>query len=133
MPHKPRKAEEVKLATAAPHSMPAVEALSFLRDTRGLTTWTARDMAASLKISASDAKHVIAILELQGYVKPAGRDEWMTTMAGEEVSGSKPPRFTRERVETALFLLKRRISEVNRDSRTPYKITAVCCVRRFLE
>jgi len=103
-------------------SMPAAEALSFLRDTRGLTTWTARDMADSLKISVADAKHVIAILELQGYVKPAGSGEWMTTLSGEGASGSKPPRYTRKRVERALAELRSRIAEINRDSRVPYEI-----------
>lgn len=112
--------------------MPAAEALSFLRDTRGLTTWTARDLASSLKIGAADARHVIAILQLQGYVKPSGRDEWTTTHAGEEVSGSKPPRFIRERVEHALAGLRIRIAEVNHDSRAPYCITQAVAFGDFL-
>ena len=113
-------------------SIPADEALSFLRETRGVTTWTARDMADSLKIGVADAKRVIPILELQGYVKPAGANEWMTTLSGEDVSGSKPPRFTRERVTQALDNLRRRIAEINRDSKGPYKITEAVAFGDFL-
>lgn len=113
-------------------SIPAEEALSFLREMRGVTTWTARDMAGSLKIGVADAKHVIPILELQGYVKPAGANEWMTTLSGEDVSGSKPPRFTRERVAQALDDMRRRIAEINRDSKAPYKITDAVAFGDFL-
>jgi hypothetical protein len=113
-------------------AIPAEEALSFLRETRGVTTWTARDMADSLKIGVADAKRVIPILELQGYVKPAGANEWMTTLSGEDVSGSKPPRFTRERVAQALDDLRRRIAEINRDSNAPYKITEAVAFGDFL-
>jgi hypothetical protein len=113
-------------------SIPAEEALSFLRETRGVTTWTARDMAGSLKIGVADAKRVIPILELQGYVKPAGANEWMTTLSGEDVSGSKPPRFTRERVAQALDDLRRRIGEINRDSKAPYKITEAVAFGDFM-
>jgi hypothetical protein len=113
-------------------SIPAEKALSFLRETRGVTTWTARDMADSLKIGVVDAKRVIPILELQGYVKPTGTNEWMTTLSGEDVSGSKPPRFTRERVAQALDDLGRRIAEMNRDSKAPYKITDAVAFGDFL-
>jgi len=103
--------------------IPAAEALSFLRETRGVSTWTAGDMAKSLKISASAAKQVISVLEMQGYVKRAEDEEWMTTLAGEGVAGSKAPRYTRERIEEALTSLRSRIAEINRESSAPYKIT----------
>jgi hypothetical protein len=49
----------------------------------------------------------MALLAAQGYVQRAsGTDEWMTTPAGESVSGAKPPRFTRESVEQAVESLK---------------------------
>lgn len=129
-----RKARGERLfpeASALP-SVPAAAALSFLRETRGLTTWTDRDMVKSLRINAADARRVIAILELQGYVKSAGANEWMTTLSGEEVSGSKPPRFTRERVQQALDDLRRRIADLNRDSRSPYKISEAVAFGDFL-
>jgi DNA-binding MarR family transcriptional regulator len=113
---KPKK--DTSKAAAEAHaiaSMPAAEALSFLRDTRGVSTWTASDLAESLKIGVADAKHVIAVLELQGYVKRADNDEWMTTLSGEEVSGSKIPRYRRERIERALDELRTRIAGLNRD------------------
>ncbi|HEY6442547.1 MAG TPA: hypothetical protein VIY66_04330 [Candidatus Acidoferrales bacterium] len=113
-------------------AIPAEEALSFLRETRGVTTWTVRDMADALKIGVADAKRVIPILELQGYVKPAGANEWMTTLSGEDVSGSKPPRFTRERVAQALDDLRGRIADINRDSKSPYKITEAVAFGDFL-
>src|SRR4029077_4902344 len=113
-------------------SIPAEAALSFLRETRGVTTWTARDMADSLKIGVANAKRVIPILELQGYIKPAGTNEWMTTLSGEDVSGSKPPRFTRERVAQALDDLRGRIAEINRDSKASYKITEAVAFGDFL-
>ena len=39
---------------------------------------------------------------MQGYVKPSGSAEWITTPAGEIVCGSKLPRYTRETVERSL-------------------------------
>jgi hypothetical protein len=131
MAHKSSRKGKTLKVDATLRSMPATEALSFLRETHGLTTWTAHDMAASLKINLADAKHVIAILELQGYVKPYGA-KWMTTLSGEEVSGSKPPRFTRERVEQALAELCSHLTEINRDSHAPYRITAAVAFGDFL-
>lgn len=112
--------------------MPAAEALSFLRETRGVSTWTARDMAHSLRITPADATQVISILQLQGYVKPAEGNEWMTTLAGESVSESKIPRYKPERVEKALEDLGRRIGEVNRDAHAPYRITEAVAFGDFL-
>ena len=114
-------------------SFPAAEALSFLRETRGCSTWTARDLARSLKVSLADAEQAIAILELQGYVKRSGKNEWMTTLAGESVAGSKIPRFTPERVGKALADLRNRIEEVNRDSLAPYRITEAVAFGDFLQ
>lgn len=119
-------------ATVSPRSMPAAEAFSFLRETRGLTTWSLRDMAKSLKITVPDAEHVAAILQLQGYVKPAGTNEWMTTLSGEDVSKSKPPRFTPERIEEAIAELRRRIAAGNRDARSQYQITVAVAFGEFL-
>jgi hypothetical protein len=113
-------------------AIPAEKALSFLRETRGVTTWTARDMADSLKIGMADAKRVIPILELQGYVKAVGANEWMTTLSGEDVSRSKPLRSTRERVAQALDDLRHRIAEINRDSKAPYKITEAVAFGDFM-
>ena len=113
-------------------SIPAAEALSFLRETRGVSTWAVRDMAKSLNIKPADAERVIAVLELQGYVEQAGADEWMTTLSGEEVSGSKTPRYTRDRIEEALSSLAKRIADTNRDSRARYKVVEAVAFGDFL-
>ncbi|HTU35203.1 MAG TPA: hypothetical protein VMF66_15475 [Candidatus Acidoferrum sp.] len=112
--------------------MPAAEAFSFLRETRGLATWTVRDMAKSLRITVADAEHVAAILQLQGYVKPAGTNEWMTTLSGEDVSKSKPPRFTPERVEQVIAELRQHIGANKHDSRSRYQITKAVAFGEFL-
>lgn len=112
--------------------IPAAEALSFLRDTRGLTAWSARDLTGTLKIGMADAKPVIAILELQGYVKPSGVNEWMTTMAGEEVSGSKPTRFNRERIQRAIDDLGRRGREPARKLPASFAAVILLTFQAFL-
>ena len=81
-------------------AVPAAEALSFLKETRGAATWTDRDLAKSLNISLPEAKQVLAVMELQGYVEPAGTSKkWRTTELGDLVSSAKSPRFTRKAVE----------------------------------
>lgn len=89
-------------------------------------------MAKSLKISASDAHRVLAILELQGYVKSVEADQWSTTSAGEQVCGSKTPRYTPERVEQALSDLRRRIARVNSTVSAPYRIAEAVAFGDFL-
>src|SRR5580704_11095375 len=110
-------------AAGAKAAVFAAAAFSFLKETKGLLTWTPGDLAKSLKISLAEAKQVLAALEMQGYIKPHGRDEWLTTLAGETVSGAKTPRFTPESIGEALAALRSRIKLVNQDSQAPYKIT----------
>ncbi len=113
-------------------SVSAVAAFSFLKETKGLLTWTPSDLAKSLKINPAEAKQVLAALEMQGYIKPHGRDEWLTTLAGETVSGAKTPRFTPESIEEALAALRSRIKLVNQDSKALYKITDAAAFGDFL-
>jgi hypothetical protein len=114
-------------------SIPAEAALSFLKDTKGGLTWTVPDLADTLRISRRDAEQVIALLAAQGYVKRAdGANEWMTTPAGESVSGAKPSHFTRESVEQAIESLKERIKQVNKDSKAPFRITEAVAFGDFL-
>jgi hypothetical protein len=76
--------------------IPAAELLSFLKEVRGVQTWTEKDLAKILRIGLSQAKEAIAVLQLQGYIQPAGNTgKWRVTEQGEIVSGAKPPRFTR--------------------------------------
>lgn len=113
-------------------SIPADQALSFLRETRGISTWTARDMANSLRIGGGEAKRAIAVLEMQGYVNPFKSDQFMTTSAGESVSHSQAPRYTRDRIDRALAVLRSRIAEINRDDGAPFRITQAVAFGDFL-
>lgn len=90
-------------------------------------------MANSLNISQAEAGRVIDLLALQGYVKRSAEDnQWMTTINGEAISGSKPPRFVREHVEKALDDLKERIVAVNRDRRAAFQIADAVAFGDFL-
>jgi hypothetical protein len=126
-----------KKKTAGPAS-PIVQisvqaVLSFLKETRGMLTWSLKEMAKSLKISIAAAKHVTSVLQLQGYVAPAeGTDQWLTTEQGNMVSGSAAPRYTRKRVEEALASLRQRIKSANNDSQAPYTITDAVAFGDFL-
>jgi DNA-binding transcriptional regulator YhcF (GntR family) len=116
--------------------MPAVRAaavMSFLKDTRGLMSWTIRDLAETLGIAATEAAKVIAIMEMQGYVKSQqGGREYFTTGEGQAVSGSKLPHFTRERVEKALASLKEGITAVRKDFKAAFKISKAVAFGDFL-
>ena len=59
---------------------------------------------------------------MQGYIERTGDDEWLTTDSGTAVSGSKPPRFTREAVAPALSALGERIRAANHDPKAPFHI-----------
>src|SRR5579864_5246677 len=82
-----------------PPFMPAPAVFSFLKEMNGEPSWTLADMAMSLKTHLAEAKRIAAIFEMQGYIKREGKDAWITTLSGQEVSGAKMPRFTLERVE----------------------------------
>src|SRR5882762_4051459 len=119
-------------------AIPAEAALSFLKDTKGALSWTARDLANALKINRREAEQALAFLQAQGYVQPArksasrGDQQWMTTPAGETVSGAKPPRFTPESVQQALTALKDRIRDNNKNRQAPYRITDAVAFGDFL-
>lgn len=96
-----------------------------------MTSWSARDLAKALKISPAAAKQALAILEMQGYVKPSGA-EWITTPAGEVVSGSKLPRYNRQTVERSLESFADHLKRVNEDSSADYKIADAVAFGDFL-
>jgi hypothetical protein len=113
--------------------IPPAELLSFLKETRGVQTWTEKDLAKALKIGLAYAKDAAAVLQLQGYIEPAGRTgKWRITEQGDLVSGAKAPRLTRQSVEQALDALRDRIKAVNEDRNAAYKITQAVAFGDFL-
>jgi hypothetical protein len=138
MPRKRNAKQQVEsparaIKTAQLPSISAAEAMSFLREMHGAPTWTAQDMAKSLKISVAEANNVIPLLEWQGYAKRTAPQEWITTPAGETVSGSKAARITSERLEQALDALSQRIVEFNRSKTAKYKVTDAVAFGDFLQ
>jgi hypothetical protein len=115
-------------------AIPAEAALSFLKDTKGALNWTARDLADTLKINRPQSEQALALLQAQGYVQPArvGKGQWITTPAGETVSGARSPRFTRESVEQSLGALKNRIQQNNKNRQAPFRIIDAVAFGDFL-
>ncbi len=112
---------------------PAAAVFSFLKETKGLLTWTVEDLSKTLKLKKDDAEKVPAFLAVQGYIKQhPGTDEWITTIAGEEVSQAKSPRFSPQSVHAALSELRKRIAESNRNLAERYKITDAVAFGDFL-
>ena len=115
-------------------TIPAEAALSFLRDTKGLLSWSLRDLSQTLDISREEAERVVALLQIQGYVQPRSHKAggWITTSSGETVAGAKLPRFDRETVEAALTSLKKRIADTNGDRAATFQITRAVAFGDFL-
>jgi hypothetical protein len=104
-------------------SLQAAALFSFLKETRGITSWAAHDLSKTLNLRPAATKEALAILEMQGYVKPAeSKGQWITTPAGEIVSGSKFPKYGRESVERSLASFADHLKRVNQDSSAEYKI-----------
>jgi len=118
----------------APLSFPNIPLdaiLSFLKDTRGAVNWSATALKDCLQVTSKQAQQILAILEMQGYVAREGND-WLTTAAGENISKSKMPQFSRESVHNALDTLNERIDAVNRDKRSDFKVTGAVAFGDFL-
>jgi hypothetical protein len=114
-------------------SLAAAELFSFLKEIREAQMWTEKDLSKSLNITVAQAKDAIAMLELQGYIEPAGRTgKWRITEEGDLVSGAKSPRFTRESIDEALAALRERLKAVNDDRDAAYTVTAAVAFGDFL-
>jgi hypothetical protein len=134
-PMKKTPKQPAKNSSTRPGAIPSVpiEAVfSFLKGTKGTSSWTKQDFADTLKISLADAAKILPVIQMQGYINPY-HDEWVTTTAGEDVSGARPPRFSPEKVEEALAALRERIKAANQDSKFPYKIMEAVAFGDFLE
>jgi DNA-binding MarR family transcriptional regulator len=140
--HKPprrnkRRSIALPSASSTKAPLPAAALLSFLKETRGATTWTGHDFAKTLGLTRGAAKQAIAILEMQGYVKPSGlpsgsTDEWITTPQGETVSDSKFPRYSRATLERSLDSFADHLKRVNEDPSAPYKVADAVAFGDFL-
>jgi hypothetical protein len=113
-------------------NIPVAAVFSFLKDKRGALSWTLRDLTQTLNIREQEARRVLTILKLQGYVSETSDNELLTTASGEIVSGSKPPRFTHERVDEAVSELFDRIAANNSDRNADFKITQAVAFGDFL-
>jgi hypothetical protein len=92
-----------------------------------------RDFQDCLNIGAKDAKQILEILQMQGYIQQKDdTNEYLTTASGEAVSGSKLPRMKRESVEEALFTSTERIEAINRDPRAKFSIRKAVAFGDFL-
>jgi hypothetical protein len=124
---KPPANEPVRLPSVSTSAV-----FSFLKDTRGALTWKMRDFQECLSIGAKDAKQILAILQIQGYIQEKDHsDEYLTTASGEAVSGSKLPRMKRESVDEALSTIKERIAAINRDPRAKFSIRKAVALGDF--
>ena len=117
-----------------PATLPAEAALSFLRHTKGMVSWSLRDLSQTLHISREEAERVVALLQIQGYVQPEANKsgEWLTTPSGETVAAAKQPRFDRATVEAELTSLKRRIEATNSNRAAKFQITRAVAFGDFL-
>jgi len=131
---------ETKSAPPPPKKIPqppvAVDALlSFLKETKGLLSWSTADLADTLKLTRAQTVEVLTLLRAQGYVQAeSGKsDQWLTTTSGETVSGSKLPRFSPEKVRQALASLQQAIEENNKNKNSEYKIARAVAFGDFLK
>jgi hypothetical protein len=113
--------------------IPIAAIFSFLKETRGMDTWTTRDMAETLRITAKKASAVLPFLSMQGYVRQAGqKSEWMTTTAGATISGSSVPHFLWESVERAISSLAERMKQFNKSPDSSFEIKKAVAFGDFL-
>jgi hypothetical protein len=116
--------------------MPAVSiaaALSFLKETKGALTWTAQEFARGVGITVAEARPALAVLQMQGYVKPgAGKNEWMTSVDGDVVAGAAAPRFSVEAVQKALEDLRGRMTAVNKDAKAEFRVSSAIAFGDFM-
>jgi len=129
MAKKTKKRTEVGRAD---DGLPAAAVFSFLKEMSGEVSWGMRDLSAVLKIPTTEARRIAEIFQLQGYVKPDGKENWITTQSGQEVSGAKLPRYTLQHVEDSLKALRERIEEVNRERGGAFKVTQAIAFGDFL-
>ena len=83
-----KRSSRDSISTDTAVALVAEAALNFLKETKGVVSWTISDVVKSLNISRAEAENVVALLEAQGYAQRSGTD-WITTSAGENRVGRK--------------------------------------------
>jgi hypothetical protein len=111
--------------------IPVAEVFSFLKDTKGLSNWSLRDLTGTLRISTASANEILLFLEMQGYIRPY-RKEWVTTISGGDVSGSRSPRVTPETIEAAVSSLQKRVDAADEDWKSPHRVKRAVAFGDFL-
>ena len=108
-------------------------ALSFLKETKGALTWTTQEFARGVGIKVAEAAPALTLLQMQGYIKAAdGKNEWMTSVDGDAVSGAASPRFSVKTVKQALEDLRGRIAAVNKDVKSEIRVGRAVAFGDFL-
>ena len=113
-------------------SIPIAAVFSFLKDMRGRLRWSEQDLIATLKVTRTDASKILMLLQMQGYVQKTESGEWLTTASGESVSGSKSPRFKPANIEQALSALSARLTDINGEAHSRFKISKAIAFGDFL-
>lgn len=113
-------------------AVPAQAVMSFLRDMRSELDWTARDLSKILRIKNVEVDQILAIFSAQGYVKQSNNGKWITTAAGEALSGASSPRFAPRKVEEALAALRLRIKAANDNKRERFTVVNAVAFGDFL-
>ena len=114
-------------------SLPPAALFSFLKQTRGVATWTGQDFAKTLGLTRAAANQAMAMLEMQGYIKPSGsKGEWIATPQGEAVSDSRFPRYSRATLKRSLDSFADHLMRVYEDSSAPYRVARAVAFGDFL-
>src|ERR1700758_530485 len=72
-----RPAKNSSVRAGAIPAVPIEAVFSFLKGTKGTSSWTKQDFAGTLKISLADAAKILPVIQMQGYINPY-HDEWVT-------------------------------------------------------
>ncbi len=80
---------DVKPSLGSMPNIPVAAVFSFLKDKRGALSWTLRELTRTLNISEQDARSVLTILKLQGYVSETSDNELLTTVTPREPASGR--------------------------------------------
>jgi hypothetical protein len=129
---KPRPTRRRAISPPATPATSRAAVFSFLKETKGVVSWRPEELANALKISPAEARKILPVLELQGYIQQKADERWITTASGEIVAGAKFPRFRRQSVEEALKKFGASLVENNRKGDSAYRVSKAVAFGDFL-